>query len=47
MLQHITGESMGISLPMCEIDPLERSRGLKNSEIAERISSVKKRLGDK
>ena len=29
MLQHITGESMGISLPMCEIDPLERSRGLK------------------
>ena len=47
MHQHITGESMGISLPMCEIDPLERSRGLKNSEIAERISSVKKRLADK
>ena len=38
---------MGISLPVCEIDPLERSRGLKNSEIAERITAVKKRLGDK
>ena len=47
MLLDITGETMGISLPVCEIDPLERSRGLKNSEIAERISAVKKRLGDK
>ena len=47
MLLDITGETMGISLPVCEIDPLERSRGLKNSEIAERISAVKKQLGDK
>ena len=47
MLLDITGETMGISLPVCEIDPLERSRGLKNSEIAERITAVKKRLGDK
>ena len=38
---------MAISLPVCEIDPLERSRGLTNSEIDERISSVKKRLGEK
>jgi len=38
---------MAISLPVCEIDPLERSRGLTNSEINERISSVKKRLGEK
>ena len=38
---------MGISLPVCEIDPLERSRGLTNSEISTRISSVKKRLGEK
>ncbi|MBJ23423.1 MAG: quinolinate synthase [Euryarchaeota archaeon] len=38
---------MGISLPVCEFDPLERSRGLSNSEISNRISSVKKRLGDK
>ena len=38
---------MGISLPVCEFDPLERSRGLNNKEIAERISTVKKRLGEK
>jgi quinolinate synthase len=38
---------MGISLPVCEINPLERSRGLTNSEISTRISSVKKRLGEK
>jgi len=38
---------MGISLPVCEFDPLERSRGLNNKEISERISAVKKRLGEK
>jgi quinolinate synthase len=38
---------VGISLPVCEIDPLERSRGLNNKEISERISAVKKRLGEK
>ncbi len=38
---------MGISLPVCEIDPLERSRGLNNKEISERISAVKRRLGEK
>tara|TARA_Y100001980_G_C14550280_1_gene332716 strand:+ start:805 stop:1971 length:1167 start_codon:yes stop_codon:yes gene_type:complete len=38
---------MGISLPVCEFDPLERSRGLTNKEISERISAVKERLGDR
>ncbi len=38
---------MAISLPVCEIDPLERSRGLTNSEIDERITAVKKRLGER
>ena len=38
---------MAISLPVCEIDPLERSRGLTNDEISNRISLVKKRLGNK
>ena len=38
---------MAINLPVCEIDPLERSRGLTNSEIDERITAVKKRLGER
>tara|TARA_B100001123_G_C15264707_1_gene1007999 strand:- start:633 stop:1790 length:1158 start_codon:yes stop_codon:yes gene_type:complete len=38
---------MGISLPVCEFDPLERSRGLNNKEISERITASKKRLGEK
>jgi len=38
---------MAISLTVCDIDPLERSRGLTNNEISNRISLVKKKLGNK
>lgn len=38
---------MSISLPICEIDPLERSRGLTDAEICERIAEVKARLGQR
>ena len=47
MLQGLIGGPMGISLKVCDFDPLERSRGLSNKDISDRISSSKKRLGDK
>ena len=38
---------MSTSLPICDIDPLARSRGLSDSEISVRIAAVKERLGER